>query len=75
METFVDIMLTTPTDQGKKAKILDLMNTRASLLPSDPEFKFDLPSIYSLTWNDCSFFVEVMKILYHKVVYDRLLTG
>mmetsp|Transcript_21121 Transcript_21121/g.32749 ORF Transcript_21121/g.32749 Transcript_21121/m.32749 type:complete len:170 (-) Transcript_21121:1459-1968(-) len=62
VETFEDIMMTTPTDDEKKAKILELLRTRERLLPEDSEFKFRLDDILFLTYKDPAFFLEVLKI-------------
>ena len=75
VETFVDIMLTTPTKDERKAKILELMRTRPNMLPADSEFKFDISCLYGLTWSDCNFFVDVTKILYQKVIFDKSILG
>jgi len=63
VETFQDLMLTTPNLAEKKAKILELMRTKKGILFQNKKFNFSIDFILGFTHQDPEFFIEVLKIL------------
>ena len=66
IETFHDLMITTKTDEARKAKILELLRNNTEQL-YDEKFNFKISDTYWYQRDDPAFFMEVVKILKEQV--------
>jgi len=70
VETFRDLMITTPNDNDKKQKIIALIKDRKGLF-YDKKFGFDLHDALWLAADDSKFYVTLNQLLQEKMYEDH----
>jgi len=56
VETFEDLMMTTPDNDEKKKLILDIMRNKEGIYSTNKAYGFKLSHIYHLAYNDIEFY-------------------